>query len=97
MLHQFSDLHQGAQIYFGVNQYMDRASKYKHLKKVLKVHVKLPSCELVSKYRKEITLKDEIEIVRDSEGFSIGTCVAYHSILKLTVERLVSTLEPIPS
>ncbi|KAI6651375.1 hypothetical protein LOD99_5342 [Oopsacas minuta] len=46
-------------------------------------------------YRREITLIDEIEIVHDPEGFSIGTCISYHSILKLTVERLISTLVPI--
>ena len=72
------------------------ASKYTHLKKVLKADVKLPSYKLVSHYRKEITLVDEIETVRDPEGYSIGTCVSYHSILKVTVQRLISTLEPIP-
>ena len=37
-----------------------------------------------------------MEIVRDPEGLSIGTCVSYHSILSLTIQRLLSTLDPVP-
>ena len=37
-----------------------------------------------------------MEIVRDPEGLSIGTSVSYHSILSLTIQRLLSTLDPVP-
>ena len=63
------------------------------MKRVLKGDVKLPSYKLVSQYRKEITLINELEIVRDPEGLSIGTCVSYHSILSLTIQRLLLTLD----
>ncbi|KAI6648100.1 hypothetical protein LOD99_11909 [Oopsacas minuta] len=72
------------------------ASKYTNLKRILKGDVKLPSYKLVSQYRREISLINEMEIVRDPEALSIGTCVSYHSILSLTIQRLLSTLDPVP-
>ena len=69
-------------------------AKYTNLKR-LKGDVKLPSYKLVSQYRKEITLINELEIIRDTEGMSIGTCVSYHSILGLTIQRLLLTLDPV--
>ncbi|KAI6661739.1 hypothetical protein LOD99_9874 [Oopsacas minuta] len=72
------------------------ASKYTNLKRILKGDVKLPSYKLVSQYRREISLINEMEIVRDPEVLSIGTCVSYHSILSLTIQRLLSTLDPVP-
>ena len=71
------------------------ASKYTNLKRVLKGDVKLPSYKLVSQYRREITLMNELEIVRDPEGSSIGTCVSDHSFLCLTIQRLLLTLDPV--
>ena len=71
------------------------STKYSQLKRILKgENVKLPPYKVVSLFRSEISLADEMRIVQNPEGFSVGIAISYHSILSLTIQRALENLIP---
>ena len=72
------------------------STKYSELKRILNgENVKLPPYKVVSLFRREISLADEMRIVQNPEGFSVGIAISYHSILSLTIQRTLENLDPI--
>ena len=61
------------------------SNKHSELKRILKGEdVKLRPYKVVSLFRREISLANEMRIVQNPEGFSVGIAISYPSILSLT-------------
>ena len=71
-------------------------TKYSQLKLIMKGEsVKLPPSKVVSLFRREISIADEIIIVQNPEGFSVGIAISYHSILSLIIQLILENFDPI--
>ena len=45
--------------------------------------------------RREISLADQINIVRSPQDFPVGTCVPYHILIQHTIERSLLNYDPL--